>query len=214
MLTWDNAAGAARSPVPLPRLPEWWTSTIPPKMQAPLEGLSSRLALKNVDVGIAEAKNFPDASSRLLAVRCVGAMANYFSLLDYLAGDKRADARTVAIEELRHLLGLDAKNNEKLRQALSQKNYSDAQAQIILQLVHGFSREQWADPTIRGIAVEYLVHEKLAIRQLAHTLLSALEEEGRKIPYDPAADHESRERGLEAWKKVVLGAKPPRETKR
>src|SRR5207253_1393560 len=153
---------------------------------APLEGLSNRLATKNVDVAIAEAKNFPDPAGRVLALRCQGAMANYSSLLDGLADDKHPDLRTVAIEELRHLLGLDAKNDQKLRKALGQKNYSDPQAQTIVQLVHGFSREQWADPSVRTVAVDYLMHEKLAIRQLTHTLLTALEPNGLKIPYDPA----------------------------
>jgi hypothetical protein len=209
MLTWDNVAGAARSPVPLPRPPDWWTSTVPLKtpMQAPLEGLTNRLGIKNIDVAIAEAKNFPDSSSRVLALRCLGAMGNYSGLLDCLADDKHADVRTVAIEELRHLLGLDAKNDDKLRKALKQKNYSDGQGQTILQLVHGFAPEQWANPTLRSTAVEYLMHEKLAIRQLTHSLLQALEPDGRKIPYDPAGDSDSRERGYEAWKKLVLGAK-------
>jgi len=207
MLTWDNIAGASRSPMPMPRPPDWLTSTVPLKMQSPLEGLSNRLAIKNIDVAIAEAKNFPEPAGRVLALRCQGAMANYSSLLDCLADDKHLDLRNAAIEELRHLLGLDAKNDAKLRKALGQKNYSDAQAQTIVQLVHGFSREQWDDPSVRSIAVDYLMHEKLAIRQLTHTLLSALQPNGFKIPYDPAGDSDSRERGYEAWKKMVLGAK-------
>jgi hypothetical protein len=215
MLTWDNLAGTARSPVPLPRPPDWWSSTVPLKtpMQTPLEGLTNRLALKNIDVAIAEAKNSTDPSSRVLALRCLGAMANYSSLLDCLADDKHPDVRMVAIDELRHLLGLNAQNDEKLRRALKQKNFSDGQAQTILQLVHGVSLEQWANPTIRTTAVEYLMHDKLAIRQLTHTLLLALEPEGRKIPYDPAGDSDSRERGHESWKKLVLGAKPPKVTR-
>jgi hypothetical protein len=215
MLTWDNAVGVSRSPLPLPRPPDWWTSTVPLKtaMQAPLEGLTNRLALKNIDVAIAEAKNSPDAPNRVLALRCLGAMANYSSLLDCLADSKHPEVRTVAIEELRHLLGLTAKNDEKLRSALKQKNFSDGQAQTILQLVHGISLEQWGNPTIRSTAVDYLMHDKLAIRQLTHTLLLALEPEGRKIPYDAAADSSSRERGHEAWKKLVLGAKPAKGSK-
>jgi hypothetical protein len=214
MLTWDNIVGAARSPVPLPHPPDWWTNTVPVKapMQA-LEGLTNRLVLKNIDVAIAEAKNSPDASSRVLALRCLGAMANYASLLDCLADDKHADVRIVAIDELRHLLGLSAHNDAKLRRALKQKNFSDGQAQTILQLLHGISLEQWGNPTIRSTAVDYLMHDKLAIRQLTHTLLLALEPDGRKIPYDPAGDSDSRERGHEAWKKLILGTKPTKNTR-
>jgi hypothetical protein len=215
MLTWDNLAGAARSPLSLPRPPDWWTNPVPLKtpMQGPLEALTNRLATKNIDVAIAEAKNFPDPSSRVLALRCQGAMGNFSGLLDCLADDKHPDVRTVAIEELRHLLGLSRPNGDRLRQALKQKGYSDGQAQTTLQLVHGFSLEQWANPTLRSTAVEYLMHEKLAIRQLTYTLLSALEPDGRKIPYDPAGDSNSRARGYEAWKKLVLGAKPLKQSR-
>jgi hypothetical protein len=211
MLTWDNVAGAARSPVPLPHPPDWWRNPIPlnTPMQAPLEGLTNRLVTKNIDVAIAEAKNSPDPQSRVLALRGLGAMGNYASLLDCLADDKHAEVRIVAIGELRHLLGLSAKNGDKLRQALRQKNYSDGQSQTILQLLHGIAPQDWPNPTVRAIVVDYLKHDKLAIRQLSHTLLLALQpDEGRKIAYDPAGDSESRERGYEAWKKLVLGGKP------
>jgi hypothetical protein len=210
MLTWDNLAGAARSPVPLPRPPDWWSNPVPLKtpMQAPLEGLTNRLATKNIDVAIAEAKNFPDPQSRVLALRGLGAMGNYAGLVDCLADAKHPEVRNVAIEELRHLLGLSAKNDDKLRKALKQKNYSDGQSQTILQLLHGVSLQDWSNASLRAIVVDYLMHEKLAIRQLAYMLLLALEPEGRKIPFDPVGDNESRERGYETWKKLILAAKP------
>src|SRR5207249_3363755 len=147
------------------RPPDWWTNPVPLKnpMQAPLEELTKRLAFnKRIDVAIAEAKNAGDPPSRVLAVRCLGALANYSSLLDCLADEKHPDVRPVAIEQLRHLLGLSAKNAEKLRAALKDKNYSDGQAQTMLQLVHGISPEQWEDPSIRTTALDYLMHEKLA----------------------------------------------------
>jgi hypothetical protein len=210
MLTWDNIAGTTRGPLRLPRLPDWWSNPVPLKtpMQAPLEGLTSRLVTKNIDVAIAEAKNFPDPQSRILAVRGLGAMGNYSSLLDCLADAKHPEVRAVAIDELRHLLGLSAKNDEKLRKALKQKNYSNGPSQTILQLLHGVSLQDWSNPTVRAVVVDYLVNDNLAIRQLAYTLLSALEPDGRKIPYDPAGDSESRHRGCEAWKKLVSTARP------
>jgi hypothetical protein len=210
MLTWDNGAGRARGPVRLPRLPDWWSNPIPLKtaMQAPLEGLTNRLVTKNIDVAIAEAKNFPDPQSRILALRGLGAMENYSSLLDCLVDAKHPEVRAVAIEELRHLLGLSAKNDGRLRAALKKKNYSDGQSQTILQLLHPLSPEDRANPTICAILVDYLVDDKLAIRELAYNHLFHLYPEGQKIRYDPAGDSESRQRGYEVWKNVVLAAKP------
>ena len=210
MLTWDNIAGTTRGPVRLPRLPDWWSNPIPLKtpMHATLEGLTNRLVTKNIDVAIAEAKNFPDPQSRILALRGLGAMGNYSSLLDSLADAKHPEVRAVAIDELGHLLGLSAKNDDKLRKALKQKNYSNGPSQTILQLLHGVSLQDWSNPTVRAIMVEYLVNDNLAIRQLAYNLLSELMPDGRKISYDPAGDSESRRRAYEAWKKLVLTAKP------
>ena len=46
------------------------------------------------------------------------------------------------------------------------------------------------DPTTRATLVEYLTHDRLAIRQCAHALLTSLAPEGQKIPYDPTGQPE------------------------
>jgi hypothetical protein len=117
--------------------------------------------------------------------------------------------RVSAIHELGHLLGLAAKNEQTLHNALKRKNYSDGQAQTILQLLHGFSNQQWEDAATKATMVEYLNHDKLAIRQLSHWVLCFKVPEGLKIYYDPAGDSEQRERGAKEWTKIILGNKPP-----
>jgi hypothetical protein len=213
---WVNVFGVMEdSPKALETAPDWWTHKAPPQtpeakvMEQALKALNNRLLAKDtIDVFLAEALRDREIGNRVLALRCLGAMSDMPYLLDALANEKYLDVRVVAIEELRHLLGLGTKNEEKLTQVLKQKNYSNAQAQTILQLLHGFSPQQWGDATTRATVVEYLNHDKLAIRQLTHALLMALVPGGDKIRYDPAGDSTQRERGYEEWKKLVTGAKP------
>jgi hypothetical protein len=220
MIDWDSVAGGvAAQPRSLPRAPDWYTSKMPPQnhviqdMQAALKELSQRLVAKDkIDVVVAEAMKDPiNLGSRILAVRCLAAMNEVGKLLDALADGKHLDVRMVAIEELRHLLGLSAGNDALISKTLRSKNYTEGQVMTILQLLHGFNLQQWSDPTTRATAVEYLNHEKLAIRQLTHALLCSLAPEGAKIPYDATGDNDQRERAAKDWQRVVLAGKPKDE---
>ncbi len=215
IIVWDNASGVAPQPQSLPRAPDWWTSKAPPQnrvvqeLQAALKELSQRLIAKDkIDVVVAEAMRDPtSASSRILAVRCLAAMNDVGKLVDALAEPGHVEVRVVAIEELRHLLGLSSSYETIISSALKQKRYTEGQAQTILQLLHGFGPEQQADPATRATAVEYLNHDKLAIRQLTHTLLCSFIPEGQKIQYDPAGGPEQLERGTRDWQKLIQGGK-------
>jgi len=213
---WDSLAGAAAHPESLERPPDWYAKGPPQgpamlNMQSAVKEMSQRLIAKDrIDIVVAEAMKDPiNVGSRVLAVRCLGAMTEVGKLLDALGDEKHVDVRMVALEELRHLLGLSTANETLLHSSLRLKNYSEAQAQTVMQLLHGFSPAQWADPTTRATTVEYLNHEKATIRQLTHALLCALVPEGQKIPYDPVGDSEQRDRGAKEWQKVVIGGKAP-----
>ena len=51
--------------------------------------------------------------------------------------------------------------------------------------------------------VDYLLHDKLLIRQLAYSLLLRRFPEGQRIAYDAGADVRKRERACEEWKTLV-----------
>jgi hypothetical protein len=208
---WDNLGGAARGPQKL-NLPEWWTSKLPPKtpMQSALEGLAKRLIAKDsVDVAIAEMMKDADLPSRTLALRCLGAMGELSKLLDALNDDRHPDVADVGRRELLHFLGVSSKSDAKLIKLLKEKNYSEGQAQTVMQLLHGFSQEQWANQATRNALADYLTHEKLAIRHLSYILLLTMAPEGRNIAYNPTGDIGQRERAAEEWRRLLLGGKPP-----
>jgi hypothetical protein len=221
VLDWDNALGYAAQPDMLTRPPDWWTTRLPTntsaarEMESALEALSKRLTAKDrVEISLAEAVRDADSSVRLLAVRFLAAMADLPKLVDCLADERQADIRVMAIEEVRHLLGLDVQWDEKLITVLKQKNYSDSQAQIVLQLLHGFTMDQWASAAMRASVVDYLTNEKVAIRQIAHTLLVSYVPEGQKIRFDAAGSPDQRERGFREWQRVITAPKPKPKTER
>jgi hypothetical protein len=217
LFIWDSNYGTAPGPKPLEGVPDWAVNKVAPQnkdvqgIESALKSLASRLIAKDAtDVVLGEALHDEDPAGRVVAVHCLGAVGDWSNLIDALAVDveRRWDLRILAIHELRFLLGQDAKNDQKLFFALKQKNYKDAQAQTVLELLHGYNEDDWTNPGTRAAVVDYLMSDKLAIRQLTHFLLASLIPEGRKIPYDPAGDSDQRERGYTEWRKVVLGVKP------
>jgi hypothetical protein len=210
LFEWDSAYGPAPEPRHLPRTPDWWTNKTLGRtpeakaMQSALYALSQRLVVKDtVDVILAETLSDADPANHVLAVRCLAAMQDFAGLLDALTDEKHLDVRLDAVESLRHILALDAANDDRLATVLKRKNFSDAQAQIALQLLHGFTEQQWQNQATRLAVVEYLAHDKLAIRQMAHYLLVGLVPEGRKIAFDAAGAADQRQRGYEEWRKLV-----------
>jgi hypothetical protein len=210
LFIWDNISGSGHEARPLEHPPDWWVNKIPTKsaMQPALEALTKRLIAKDsVDVAIAEMLKDADAPSRTLALRCLGAMGELSPLVDSLNNDRHPDVAIVGRQELLHFLGLSPKNDARLLSVLKQKNYSEGQAQIVMQLLHGFSQEQWTDATTRTTVVDYLLHDKLTIRHLSYLFLLTMVPDGRNIAYNPTADVSQRERGAEEWRKFLLNPK-------
>jgi hypothetical protein len=218
---WDNRFGAPAGPRDGRDLLDFWSEKSPAQnrnaqaFENALKNLASRLAARDaVDIVLGEALQDADPPSHALAIRCLGAIEAWSSLLDALVDGQFPSLRFLAEDELRYVLGVDARNDEKLMRALRAKNYSDTQARLALQLLHSFTPEDWADPATRSAVVEHLMNEKAGIRQLAYGMLMFKIPEGQKIAYDPLGDIELRERGYAEWKKAAQNFKPKREPER
>jgi hypothetical protein len=214
LFLWDNLGPNYQGPHTRPRAPEWWTAaSLPtpresrPVIQA-LEELSKRVTGKApVEVVLSEAIRDPDAGLRALVVRSLVAVGSVPRLLDALDDEKHIDVRVYAIEGLRHWLGLAPVHDQVLRGMLvNQKQYSQQQAEMVIQLLHGFTDRDAADPVLRGTLVEYLNNDRLPIRQLAHWQLVQMVPDGQKIRFDPAGDSAQREAGQEQWRRLVSRA--------
>ena len=214
---WDNNRGSAAGSRALPRPPDWWSRKLPPReaqgIETALKALASRLVANGaIDVVLGELLHDTDPAGAIVAIHSLGAVEDWSKLLDALSAPED-NRRILTIYELRYLLGLDARNDQKLLQALKTKNYKEGQAQAVLELLHGYSEEDWANPETRTAVVDYLMSDKLAVRQLTHFLLFSLVPQGRKITYDAAGDVDQRERGYLEWRKAVLSYKQPAKPK-
>jgi hypothetical protein len=211
MFEWDNLGLGSQGPRPIHRLPDWWsgarltTSKEARNQMTALDDLSKRLKGNTaVETALAEGFREPDEAHRTLAARCLMAIGDLSRVLDALDDAKQLDTRLYAIVALRNWLGMSNDHEKELRDMLvQQKRYTPGQADIVVQLLRGFTEKDWSDPVTRATVVDYLNHDRLPIRQLAHWLLCTVEPAGQKIKYDAAGDTATRHAGYEQWRKQI-----------
>lgn len=212
IVTWDSIEGLVRRPGLLPKLPPWYltknlaTSASARETNQALENLSRISTTKTMDVALGECLQADDVATRLLAIRCFAALGDMAAVLNALNDDKHPEMRAAAVEELRHLLAASPTSGRDLDRIAKDKGYTDKQVVTIRQLLQGFQGPQWAEPAVRAAVVDYLLHDKLLVRQLAYSLLLRRVPEGQRIGYDAGADLKKRERGCEEWRTLVQQA--------
>ena len=79
------------------------------------------------------------------------------------------------------------------------------------ELSHGFGDAELSRPETYEALIQYLGHNVLGIRGLAHWHLVRLVPAGRKIAYNPLDAPESRAKAQAEWRKLIPAGKlPPR----
>jgi hypothetical protein len=80
-----------------------------------------------------------------------------------------------------------------------------------MQLLHGFGGKDLVRPETYDALINYLQHQKQAVRELAAWNLQLLVPQGKDIAYDASAAPEERGRAQAAWRKLIPEGKlPPR----
>lgn len=135
-------------------------------------------------------------------------------VMQALNDPNHAEARREAVIALRHWIGDHAGRDRLLYQFLmDQLKYTKAHAATVLQLLH--SAYPADEPETYETLLAYLLHEKLAIRELAWRQLSRLVPEDIAIPYDPAASPDKRAKAYDTWKELIpSGSLPARKAKK
>ena len=113
---------------------------------------------------------------------------------------------------LRHWLGRGPGQDLKLYNVLvKEAKVPEAEAETIVQLLHSFSAADLAEPETYETLVDYLGHDRLAIRALAYWHLSRLLPAGRQFGYDPLAPEAARDKAVAKWQTLIpkrKGKKP------
>jgi hypothetical protein len=166
----------------------------------------------SIDEALADSLDSDNPNTRRIAVYGLGALDDLPRLVDALTNKRHPDVRDTAVVALRHWIGRGPGQDMKLYDVLvKDKHYSEGQAEIVLQLLHSFGDSDLARPATYETLIDYLMHDNLAVRQLAHFHLVRQVPAGRNIAYDAAAPEDARKQAYEKWKELVPSGKlPPR----
>jgi hypothetical protein len=215
MLTWDSVEGAFAQPQKLTALPDWADPAVKPsdralKVAKAVEKFRAIRAEKP-DAALKQFLDSTDPIEQRVALVTLGAMDELGTLGESLAGAKTVEEWDFGITVVRHWLGRGPGQDQRLYEILTAvRGYSAAQSKILMQLLFGFSATQLKAPETYQVLIDYIAHEKPAIRNLAVWHLVRLVPQGRVIPYTPNGTPAEAVKTQEAWKKLVpAGELPP-----
>jgi hypothetical protein len=223
VLVWTSKHGLLDPPKVKPKgLPDWANTKPPPlpnvdaKLRAlvnkALSDLSMDLAATGIDkVLLSTLTSAGDPQKRRLAVRCAGAVDDLERVIDTFK-DKDKDVRWTAIETLSVWITHERDNDYRLYEAL-QLTHGPFESQTIMELLHGFPREQLGDPATWQQMITYLTDKDVAIREIAYWNLWHLVPLGREIPYDAAASEMQLRQAAKAWQILIPPGKFPPQPK-
>ena len=155
-----------------------------------------------------------DEAVRRTAMILLGALDDLTEFATAMSTTQHQDVVENGIIVLRHWIGRGPGQDLKLYNALLEKQFKPAEAEIVLQLLHSFGPGDLRKPETYEALVAYLDSDRMAIRTLAHWHLVRLVPAGRKIDFSPTAPKESRDKAVEEWKKLIPAGTVPRPGKR
>jgi hypothetical protein len=100
------------------------------------------------------------------AVECLGLISAIDQLVDALKSSEHEDSRVTAIKWLREWLPARPENRERMRLEL-QKKFTPEDADIVYQLLWGYSVDDLRDDAICQRLTTWLENDQIAIRELA-----------------------------------------------
>ena len=212
---WNSLTGARPQPLKLQELPAW----ADPDAAMTAEGRKVAAAVEKfrkaraVDHGraIDEFLASDNPAELRAALVMLGGLDELQKMGKALVETKSTEGWDFGITILRHWLGRSRGQDQKLYSALIDlRGYTPEQAKVIMQLLFGFSDADIRQPETYEVLIDYLVHEKTGIRNLAEWHLVRLVPQGKAIPFKPNGTPRENEAVYEAWKKLIpKGTLPP-----
>jgi hypothetical protein len=226
IISWDNKGKAPSKPGHVMDVLPNWRFQLPSaspfreivvEMQRALDDWAKQLtSRKDVDVSLAltEAYNEQRPAMQRIGAFGLGAIDMIGPLVDALDDDMRTILRASAARALQHWTARESGNDLALYQILLKKRYNEMQADTYMQLLHGPSETDVANPDFYQNLLSWLNSEKLGIRELALSYLHQLDPEGLALAkYSPLEDPETREAAIARWRKrIPVGKLPPKPT--
>jgi hypothetical protein len=215
VMEWDSVHGGSDQPQKLAKLPDWANpdqslSERGQKVAAAIEKFRQARA-SNPDRAIQQFLESPDPIEQRLALVTLGAHDELVRLGQTLINAKTIEEWDFGITVLRHWLGRAPGQDQKFYQNLiAARGYTESQAKTIMQLLFGFAPAQLQMPETYEVLIDYLGHEKPAIRNLAAWHLIRLVPEGKNIPFKPDGTVAEAQKTQSEWQKLIPpGELPP-----
>jgi len=218
LVGWDSKGGAVRETTRLKEVLPHWLPGLPDQpaakeMAKARDELVQRLIKRDASVAVmlTEFGQEPVPTFQVLAVFCLGAIEALPELLDAMDDPEKPIVRGAAIFAVRHWCARQVENDLVLHKLLiEKKNYSEAQADLVLQLLHYYSDQDLQQPGTYTALFQYLQNERLAIRELAFSHLAQIDPDGaRTALYNPSAPESERAAAIARWRKRIPEGKLP-----
>ena len=113
---------------------------------------------------------------------------------------------------VRHWLGREAGQDKRLYEFLVRvRDYTPPQAATLIRMLNGFDAADSRKPETYEVLIEYLLHEKAAIRNLAAWHLVRMAPAGKGIPLVPNASKAEVESLYSQWKALIPPGQVPKK---
>jgi hypothetical protein len=214
LLEGDQIGDSDPSPRWLDMLPDWavekaGSDTIQ-NVNAALDRFRDRAQRQSVPEALDQLLLSDDGVERKVALALLGATDDLPRLANLLATPQSPASWEDAVLILRHWIGREPGQDERLHRALvAKKRLTPIQAETVLQLLHSFSDDELTQPETYEALIDLMGSDQLAIRGLAHWHLYRLVPAGRKIGFDLLASPEKRAQTVQEWRKLVPAGKLP-----
>jgi hypothetical protein len=207
-LRWNSISGVRAQPIKLEKLPDWADPNA--KLSEQGKKVTETVEKFRRSRAIDEAKAIDeflasnDPIEQRIALVTLGGLDEIPKMGKALSEAKSVQEWDFGITILRHWLGRCPGQEQKLYSALIDlRGYTPDQAKTIIQMLFGFSESEVKQAETYEVLIEYLVHEKPGIRNLAAWHLVRLIPEGKSIPFKPNASVEENEKVYKAWQKLI-----------
>jgi hypothetical protein len=195
---------------PAPDVPKGFD---PKKFKAALKALNDLngdLSTENINTVLLKIlSGGGDVALHRLAVRCAGAIDDLGRVIEALK-DKDRDVRGAAIETLWLWVAAERDNDYRLYAALQDYYPNEDEANLIMQLLHGFSRVRvgdgqklQGDPPLYEMLLASMKGKQLAIRELAYWRLLQYEPAGIQYGYNATDNDKMLQSTISQWRELL-----------
>src|SRR5579883_1335966 len=208
MVEWTSTGGQNPAPIKLDKLPAWADPDVKPGPAGAAAGAAiekfRRARAEHPETAVDTFLASADVTEQRIALVTLGAEDDLARLGKTIAAADSLEVWDFGMSVVRHWIGRGPGQDRRLADVLVKlRGFTPTQAEIILRMLHGFGPEDAKKPETYEVLIEYLLHDKPAIRNLAAWHLVRLAPAGKDIPFKPNAGKAEFRVVYSRWKDLI-----------